>query len=136
MYSKKVAYDLWSFNIKGPEHYEFHPPTEYFDEEGKRAYLRDLFSGDGSITLTPTQRNICIHSSCREGLEELRGMLMDLGFHPGEIGMYDEETSPGRHSRPSFRFYIPERDHLKFIEEIGSETEEHINKCKQIKINR
>ncbi|MEM2088230.1 MAG: LAGLIDADG family homing endonuclease [Thermoproteota archaeon] len=134
VYSKKVAYDLWGFDIKGPEHYEFHPPTKYLDEGGKRAYLRGFFSGDGSVTLTPSKHDICIHSSCREGLEELREMLIDLGFHPGEIGVYDEETSPGRHSRPSFRFYIHEEDHLRFIEEIGSEGEEHINKFEQIKL--
>ncbi|MEM2287191.1 MAG: LAGLIDADG family homing endonuclease, partial [Thermoproteota archaeon] len=134
VYSKKVAYDLWNFNIKGPGRYEFHPPTKYLDEEGKKAYIRGFFSGDGSVTLTPKEHHISIHSSCRECLEELRKMLIDLGFHPGEIGIYDKEPSPKRHSHPSFRFYIPEEDHLKFIEEIGSEREMHINKFKQIKL--
>ncbi|MEM3648980.1 MAG: LAGLIDADG family homing endonuclease [Thermoproteota archaeon] len=108
---------------------------KYLDEEGKRAYLKGFFSGDGEVTLTETgHHSISISSSCEEGLRELRGMLIELGFHPGNIGTYDEEAVPGRHRHPSFRFYIPEEDHLKFIEEIGSETEEHINKFKQIKL--
>jgi hypothetical protein len=48
-------------------------------------------------------------------------MFIELGFHPSKIGKYDEEAVPGRHSRCSFSFYIPEEDHLKFIEEIESE---------------
>ncbi len=76
VYSKKVAYDLWSFDIKGPEHYEFHPPTKYLDEEDKRAYLRGFFSGDGNVTFTGVSHSISISSTCREGLEELKEMLI------------------------------------------------------------
>lgn len=51
-FSKKVAYDLWNLNVKGPEPYEFHPPLRHLDEEGKRAYLRGFFSRDGNISLS------------------------------------------------------------------------------------
>ncbi|MBO3832462.1 MAG: LAGLIDADG family homing endonuclease [Candidatus Brockarchaeota archaeon] len=81
------AYYLWSFNIKGPEHYEFHPPTKYLDEEGKRAYLRGFFSGDGNVTFAGASHSISISSTCREGLEELKEMLIELGFHSGETGI-------------------------------------------------
>jgi hypothetical protein len=133
VYSKKVAYDLWGFDIKGPEHYEFHPPTKYLDEEGMKAYLKGFFSGDGEVTFTEEGHHISISSSCRECLEELRGMFIKLGFHPGEIYTYDKEKVPERHSHPSHRFYLPEEDHLRFIEEIGSEREEHISKFRLIK---
>jgi len=133
VYSKKVAYDLWNFNIKGPGHYEFHPPIKYLNEEGMKAYLRGFFSGDGEVTFTEEGHHISISSSCRECLEELREMLIELGFNPGNIYTYDKEKVPGRHSHPSYRFYLPEEDHLRFIEEIGSEREEHISKFKLIK---
>ncbi|MBO3800550.1 MAG: hypothetical protein FGF52_05825 [Candidatus Brockarchaeota archaeon] len=32
---------------------------------------------------------IIISSKCKEGLEELRKMLIDLGFHPSEIHTHD-----------------------------------------------
>ena len=134
IYSKQVAYDLWNFGIKGPGPYEFHPPTKYLDDEGKRAYLRGFFSGDGNISMTKGGRhNIRIYSKCKEGLSELRELFIDLGFHPGEIKMRDRGTVPGRYSGPEYSFTIPEEDHLRFIEEIGSEREEHKRRLQLIK---
>jgi len=54
------------------------------------------------------------------------------GISSGNIYTYDKEV-PGRHSHPSHCFYFPEEDHLRFIEEIGSEREERISKFKLIK---
>lgn len=71
--------------------------------------------------------------SVKEGLEELREMLIDLGFHPNEIHARDRGTIPGKFSEPENHFSIPEEDHLKFIEEIGSEKEEHKRRFQLIK---
>ncbi len=125
IYSKRVAYDLWDLGIKGPGPYEFHPPTRYLDDEGKRAYLRGFFSGDGNVSMWEKGHHIRIYSKCKEGLEELKRMLIDLDFHPSEIHTRDRGMIPGKFSGPEHHFSIPEEDHLKFIEEIGSEKEEH-----------
>jgi hypothetical protein len=134
IFDRRVAYDLWSLNIKGPEPYEFHPPTKYLDDEGKRAYLRGFFSGDGNVSMTKGgKRKIRIYSKYKEGLSELRELFIDLGFHPGEIKMRDRGTVPGRYSGPEYSFTIPEEDSLRFIEEIGSEREEHKRRLQLIK---
>ncbi|MEM2051223.1 MAG: LAGLIDADG family homing endonuclease [Thermoproteota archaeon] len=135
IYNKKVAYDLWDLGIKGPGPYEFHPPTRYLDDEGKRAYLRGFFSGDGNVSMTREGKHyIRIYSKYKEGLEELRKMLIDLGFHPSEIHTRDRGTIPGKFSGPEHHFSIPEEDHLKFIEEIGSEKGEHKRRFQLIKL--
>jgi len=136
IFDRRVAYDLWSLNIKGPEPYEFHPPTKYLDDEGKRAYLRGFFSGDGNVSMTRRGgHHIRIYSSYKEGLEELRKMFEDLGFHPSEIHEKREKPVPGRHRKEyNYYFSIPEEDHLKFIEEIGSEKSEHKRRFELIKL--
>jgi len=136
IFDRRVAYDLWSLNIKGPEPYEFHPPTKYLDDEGKRAYLRGFFSGDGNVSMTRRGgHQIRIYSSYKEGLEELEEMFEDLGFHPSEIHEKREKPTPGRHRKEyNYYFSIPEEDHLKFIEEIGSEKSEHKRRFELIKL--
>lgn len=127
-----MVYDL-NFGIKGPEPYEFHPPTKYLDDEGKRAFLK-VFSEDGNVSMTKGGRHaIRIHSKYEEGLRELRELFIDLGFHPSEIHTRNRGMIPGRFSGPEYSFIIPEEDHLKFIEEIGSERKEHINRFQLIK---
>ncbi|MBO3832534.1 MAG: hypothetical protein FGF51_04010 [Candidatus Brockarchaeota archaeon] len=136
IYSKKVAYDLWDLGIKGPEPYEFHPPIQYLDDEGKKAYLRGFFSGDGNVSMTKEgEHKIRIYSSYKEGLNELKEMFEDLGFHPSEIHEKYEKPAPGRHRKEyNYYFSIPEEDHLRFIEEIGSEKLEHKRKFELIKL--
>ncbi|MEM3659876.1 MAG: LAGLIDADG family homing endonuclease [Thermoproteota archaeon] len=131
IYSKKIAYDLADLGIKGPEDFEFHPPVDHLDEEGKRAYLRGFFSGDGNISMTEGGRahSIRIYSTYKEGLEEVRQMFIDLGFHPHEIRT--DHRKPGWRDLHSFT--IPAEDHLKFIEEIGSRKPEHVEKLQLIK---
>lgn len=124
IYRREIAYDLWDLDIKGKP-YEFHPPSSNLDEEGKRAYLRGFFSGDGNISIGRGGRHqIRIYSSNKEGLEELRELFVDLGFHPGKIYLDDEEY---------YYFSIPEEDHLKFIREIGSEKLKHISRLNLIR---
>ena len=136
IFDRRVAYDLWSLDIKGPEPYEFHPPTKYLDDEGKRAYLRGFFSGDGNVSMTRKgEHRIRIYSSYKEGLEELKEMFEDLGFRPSEIHEKHEKLTPGRHRKEyNYYFSIPEEDHLKFIEEIGSEKSEHKRRFELIKL--
>ncbi|MEM3958206.1 MAG: LAGLIDADG family homing endonuclease [Thermoproteota archaeon] len=132
IYSKKVVFDLLDLSIKGPARYEFHPPLKHLDEEGKRAYLRGFFSGDGTVALKDEGRyEIRIDSSYRDGLEELRKMFIDLGFHPYEI--HEKKYVREGKEYKSYYFTIPSEEHLKFIEEIGSEKEEHINRFRLIK---
>ncbi|MBO3832082.1 MAG: LAGLIDADG family homing endonuclease [Candidatus Brockarchaeota archaeon] len=125
-----MFFDLWDLGIKGPGHYEFHPPLEHLDEESKRAYVRGFFSGDGMASVSGNQGRIRIDSVCKEGLEELRKILISLGFHPYEIY---EQKPRGLSKRTEYRFHIPAEEHLKFIEEIGSEREEHKNKFELIR---
>jgi DNA-binding transcriptional regulator WhiA len=134
MYSKKVAYDLWNLEIKGPEPYEFHPPTRYLDEEGKRAYLRGFFSGDGNVSMGKKGHCIRIYSKCKEGLSELRKLFIDLGFHPSKIHTRDRGIIPEKFSGSEYYFTTPEEDHLKFIKEIGSEKEEHKSRLQLIRM--
>jgi len=95
IFSKKVAYDLWDLGIKGPEPYEFHVPFKYLDEEGKRACLRGFFSGDGQVSVYKGGSHyIRISSSYKEGLEELRKLLLELEFHPSEVHTYHREVFP------------------------------------------
>ncbi|MBO3753333.1 MAG: hypothetical protein FGF53_00390 [Candidatus Brockarchaeota archaeon] len=131
IYSKKIAYDLANLGIKGPEDFEFHPPVAHLDEEGKRAYLRGFFSGDGNISMTGERaHSIRIYSTYKEGLEEVRQMFIDLGFHPHEIRT--DHRKPGWRDLHSFT--IPAEDHLKFIEEIGSRKPEHMEKLQLIRM--
>ena len=133
IYSKKVAYDLWMFGVKGPGYYEFHPPIEHLDEEGIKAYLRGFFSGDGNVSLCKDgQHEFRVYSSFREGLEEIREMFEMLGFHPHEVREEDKEITP-EGIRKRFYFTIPEEDHLKFIEEIGTRKAEFKRKFELIK---
>jgi hypothetical protein len=133
IFSKKVAYDLWMFGVKGPSHYEFHPPIEHLDEDGIRAYLRGFFSGDGNVSLCKDGRHdFRVYSSFREGLEEIRKMFEELGFHPHEVREEDKEITP-EGIRKRFYFSIPEEDHLKFIEEIGTRKAEFKRKFELIK---
>jgi hypothetical protein len=132
---RNIAMDLWLLGIKGPEPYEFHPPTRYLDEEGKRAYLRGFFSGDGNVSVgKENDHNIRIYSTCEEGLKELRNLFVDLGFNPSAVYLDNEEIVPGKSRRKSYYFSILEKDHLKFIEEIGSEKLEHISKLNLIRL--
>ncbi len=85
VYSKGIAYDLEDLGIKGPEPFEFHPPSDHLDDEGKRAYLKGFFSGDGNISKSWGEYWFRVYSTCREGLDELREMFIDLGFHPSDI---------------------------------------------------
>ena len=134
IYSKKVVEDLRSLELKGPDPYEFHVPLNYLDEEGKRAFLKGFFSGDGSVSLSEGGRHaIYFYSECKEGLEELRNILIDLGFHPGKICTDDREMIPKKYSGPTYEFSISEKEHIKFIDEIGSEREEHKLKFQRIK---
>ncbi|MEM2089050.1 MAG: LAGLIDADG family homing endonuclease [Thermoproteota archaeon] len=134
IWSKKVAYDLWMFGVKGPGPYEFHPPTRYLDDEGKRAYLRGFFSGDGNVSLCKDgEHEFRVYSSFKEGLEEVREMFEKLGFHPHEIREEDKEITP-KGIRKRFYFTIPEEDHLKFIEEIGTGKVEFKRKFELIKL--
>lgn len=130
-YRRAVYYDLENLGIKGPEPYEFHPPIEHLDDEGKKAYLRGFFTGDGCVHIGKDEKRheIRISSSYKEGLEEIRDMLEDLGFHVGEIHEHHRKSD----ERIEYSIYIPEEDHLKFIEEIGSERKEHIRKFERIR---
>jgi hypothetical protein len=134
IYSKEVVEDLRSLELKGPDPYEFHVPLKYLDEEGKKAFLKGFFSGDGSVSLSEGGgRAIYFYSDCKEGLEELRKILIDLGFHPGKICIDDRGTIPKKYSGPTYEFSISEKEHIKFIDEIGSEREEHKLKFQRIK---
>ncbi|MEM2089053.1 MAG: LAGLIDADG family homing endonuclease [Thermoproteota archaeon] len=124
IFSKKVVNDLWNLGIKGPRRYEFHPPLKHLDEEGMKAFLRGFFSGDGSVSVTEKGRYIRISSSCEECLREVREIFISLGFHPYEI--YEDREN--RHV-----FAIPKEEHLRFIEEIGSEKQKHISRFELIK---
>ncbi|MBO3832925.1 MAG: LAGLIDADG family homing endonuclease [Candidatus Brockarchaeota archaeon] len=122
---RSIYFDLWNLGIKGSMPYEFHVPKEHLDLKGARAYLRGFFTGDGGVameydrTQNRTRFNIRFDSKYKEGLEEIRGLLRDLGFHPLEIHEYHRED------RTYYYFRIPEGEHLKFIEEIGSEKPNH-----------
>ncbi|MGC9202377.1 MAG: LAGLIDADG family homing endonuclease [Thermoproteota archaeon] len=131
---RNIAMDLWLLGIKGPEPYEFHPPTRYLDEEGKRAYLRGFFSGDGNVSVGKKGHCIRIYSKCKEGLSELRKLFIDLGFHPSKIHTRDRGIIPEKFSGSEYYFTTPEEDHLKFIKEIGSEKEEHKSRLQLIRM--
>ncbi|MBO3832266.1 MAG: hypothetical protein FGF51_02620 [Candidatus Brockarchaeota archaeon] len=128
IYRKEVFYDLWDLGIKGPGHYEFHPPLKKLDEEGKRAYVRGFFSGDGTLAVYGRKSVIRMSSTCKDGLVELREILISLGFHPHEI----YEDKHGR-ERPRYIFDIPTEEHVKFIEEIGSEKKGHKDKFEVVR---
>ncbi len=130
IYSKGIYYDLSDLNLK-PGPYEFHVPREHLDDEGKRAFLKGFFTGDGNVSVSGGDITIRIYSRCKEGLEELRQTLMDLGFHPHEILEY---------KRPSketyYCFSIPTGEHIRFIDEIGSYKPRHIAIFEEIKRKR
>jgi len=123
IYSKGVFYDLSDLGLKtGP--YKFHVPREHLDEDGKRMFLRGFFSGDGSISVTGGGY-IRFYSKYREGLEELRQIAIDVGFHPHEIRL-DEE-------RGQYSFSIPGNEFLKFIDEIGSDKPSHLSTFEEMR---
>lgn len=132
IYSKEVVNDLENLNIKGPKPYEFHVPLKYLNGEGKKAYVRGFLSGDGSVSVSKGMHYIRISSSCEEGLRGLREALIDLGFHPSEIHWEKREKVAGETMRDRYTFSIPEEEHFKFIEKIGSEKPGHIEKFKLI----
>jgi|GEM_PF-404443 len=128
-----IYFDLWNLRIKGPNPYEFHVPKEHLDERGMRAFLRGFFTGDGGVAMgyDRTQNRVRFHirfdSKYKEGLEEIRDLLKDLGFRPLEIHEYYRED------RTYYYFRISEEEHLKFIEEIGSEKPDHREKFEVLK---
>ncbi|MEM2687146.1 MAG: LAGLIDADG family homing endonuclease [Thermoproteota archaeon] len=130
---KSIYFDLWSLGIKGSAPYEFHVPKEHLDLKGARAYLRGFFTGDGSVAMkydriqNRTRFTIRFDSKYRDGLEELRVLLEDLGFHPLEIHEHHRED------RTYYYFVIPVEEHLKFIGEIGSEKPAHQEKFEIMK---
>ncbi|MBO3832277.1 MAG: LAGLIDADG family homing endonuclease [Candidatus Brockarchaeota archaeon] len=120
IYSKGVFYDLSDYDVKIGA-YEFKVPQEHLDHEGKRAYLKGFFSGDGSACIVRGKRfQVRFYSRCKEGLNGLRQILMDLGFHPCEIEK-DERSGYIR-----YYFSIPARECEKFMDEIGSFKPGHI----------
>ncbi|MGB9718624.1 MAG: LAGLIDADG family homing endonuclease [Thermoproteota archaeon] len=120
VYSKSVFYDLSDYDVKIGA-YEFRVPQEHLDYEGKRAYLKGFFSGDGSAYIVHGKRfQVRFYSRCKEGLDGLRQILMDLGFHPYEIEK--DERSDGIR----YYFSVPARECEKFMDEIGSFKPEHI----------
>jgi len=121
VYSKGAYYDLSDYYVKTGA-YEFRVPRWCLDEDGKRAYLKGFFSGDGTAHMTYRgDLRIRFSSKCKEGLEGLRQILMDLDFHPNET--YEEEEETGS---VIYYFSIPAREHEKFIKEIGSFKPRHI----------
>jgi len=126
--NKGIFYDLQDVGAKtGP--FKFHVPIEHLDEEGLRAYLRGFFSGDGNVSRQGAGRiAIRIYSSCGECLGEVRQAFIDLGFHPHEI---HRRVKP--RWNPEHSFSIPAREHIRFIEEIGSKNPEHIRKFQEMR---
>lgn len=118
--SKEIYYDLSNYDVK-IRAYEFRVPREHLDYEGKKAYLKGFFSGDGKASLTREGRlTIRFYSKCKEGLEGLRQLLVDLDFHPHEIREEKEEPEG-----VTYWFSIPSKEHKRFIEEIGSFKPRH-----------
>jgi len=129
VYDRKVYFDLADIGAKtGP--FEFRVPREHLDEEGKRKYLRGFFSGDGEAYREAHGYVIEFESTCKEGIEEIHETLEDLGFHPHPIHPrdYDEENW-----HRNYRFTIPSAEHIKFIEEIGSDKPSHQEVFEEIK---
>jgi hypothetical protein len=127
IYSKGIYYDLSDLNLK-PGPYEFHAPREHLDDEGKRAFLKGFFSGDGNVSVSGGEITIRFYSRCREGLEELRQTLMDLGFHPR--GIREDREPKGK---STYSFLIPRSEHIKFINEIGSYRPKHVRIFEEMK---
>ncbi len=102
---------------------------EHLDLKGARAYLRGFFTGDDGVAMEydRTQNRIRFDSKYKEGLEEIRNLLEDLGFHPLEIHEYHKDD------RTYYYFRIPEEEHLRFLEEIGSEKPSHQEKFELMK---
>lgn len=131
VYSKGVFYDLSDFDVKTGA-YKFRIPREHLDDEGKKAYLKGFFSGDGTAHIVYTgDLRIRFSSKCKEGLEGLRQILMDLNFHPNEI--YEEKEETGS---VIYYFSIPSKEHEKFIEEIGSFKPKHIGVFEEYRSKR
>jgi len=127
--SKGVFYDLSDIDIKtGPD--EFRVPREHLDHAGKQAYLTGFFSGDGNVSVCRRGGRVGymvrVYSSCREGLEGVRDLFLDLGFHPHEI--HDEIRVRETRTETYFTFSIPTEEHPRFIHEIGSYNSEHRKK--------
>ena len=123
VYSKEVFYDLNGFELK-PEPYEFNVPRGHLDEEGKRAFLKGFFSGDGCVCKSKKKKDdvkVWFYSKSKRGTEELHQTLKDLGFHPFEIKR--RKTPEGR---MFYGFMISAKEHIKFIEEIGSYKPRHM----------
>ncbi|MGQ9597510.1 MAG: LAGLIDADG family homing endonuclease [Thermoproteota archaeon] len=120
IYSKGIYYDLSDYDVK-IRAYEFRVPREHLDYEGKRAYLKGFFSRDGKASLTREGRlTIRFYSKCKDGLEGLRQILIDLDFHPYEIREEKEEPEG-----VTYWFSISSKEHERFIEEIGSFKPRH-----------
>lgn len=120
IYSKGIFYDLSDFGVKIGA-YEFRVPREHLNDEGKRAYLKGFFSGDGCVSMDHKgELQIRIYSKCKEGLEGLRQIFMDLNFHPRKI---KEDIKLGY---ITYWFSIPNEEYERFIDEIGSFKPRHI----------
>jgi hypothetical protein len=119
IYNKGIFYDLTDLNIKGGP-YEFHVPRDHLNNDGKKAFVKGFFSGDGNVSIAGDKITIRFYSSYKEGLEELRLVLIDLGFHPHEILEYVQPTGI------VYCFSVPREEHVKFINEIGSYKPRHV----------
>jgi intein/homing endonuclease len=124
--SKGIFYDLYDLGIKLGA-YEFHVPREHLDDDGKRAFLRGFFSGDGDISIGDSI-TFRFSSTSKSGMEGLHQILEDLGFHPYEIL---ERERPK--FRTSYIFSIPKKEHMKFIDEIGSYKPRHVHIFEEMK---
>ncbi|MEM3466566.1 MAG: LAGLIDADG family homing endonuclease [Candidatus Jordarchaeales archaeon] len=120
IFSKGIFYDLDSIGLK-PGPYEIHVPRERLDGEGKRAFLKGFFSGDGNISLSKGRiKAIRTYSKHEKGLEELHETFTDLGFHPSDILEYRKDGNV------YYCFLIPAGEYAKFIDEIGSYKPKHL----------
>jgi intein/homing endonuclease len=104
-------------------------PRGHLDDEGKRAFLRGFFSGDGCVS-EPEKGGVKIwfYSKSKSGLEELHQTLKDLGFHPLEI-----IERKKRKGEVIYGFMISAKEHIKFIEEIGSYKPRHMQIFEKMK---
>jgi len=116
VYNRGVYFDLWDLNTK-PGAFIYRVPLKHLDREGLKAYLRGFFTGDGNISKDADRFKIRIHSSCKEGLEELRRAFELLKFYPKDIRMQKKGESWWR---DRYYFSIPVDGFIQFIREIGT----------------
>lgn len=70
-----------------------------------------FFSGDGCVSMDRKgELQIRIYSKCKEGLEGLRQIFMDLVFHPNEI------KEDGKLEYITYCFSIPNEEYERFID--------------------